>query len=60
MLISFINFLTAIVWRLIKFLLSLIFAGVCFVAFVFMLICVLIIIFGSNMPTIWGKDISEK
>lgn len=55
MLISFINFLTAIVCRLIKFLLSLIFAGVCFVAFVFTLLCVLIILYGDKDPTIWSK-----
>ena len=59
MLISFINFLTAIVWRLIKFLLSLIFAGVCFVAFVFMLLCVLIILYSGKDPTIWGKGAQD-
>ena len=53
--IDVINFLTALVWRLIKLLSSLILAGFCFVVFMFMLVCVLIIIYGDKDPTIWSK-----
>lgn len=53
--IDVINFLTALVWRLIKLLSSLILAGFCFVVFVFMLVCVLIILYGDKDPTIWSK-----
>lgn len=58
--IDLITLCTSAVWRLTKLFLSLIVCGICFVIFMFMLICVLIIIFGSNTPTIWGKDLSEK
>lgn len=53
--IDVINFLTALVWRLIKLLSSLILAGFCFVFFLFMLVCVLIILYGDKDPTIWSK-----
>lgn len=59
MLISFIDFLTAIVWRLIKLLLSLIMAGVSFVVFVFMLLCVLIILYSGKDPTIWNRGAQD-
>ena len=46
--IDVINFLTAMVWRLIKLLSSLILAGVCFVFFLFMAVCVIVILFGGR------------
>ncbi len=46
--IDVINFLTALVWRLIKLLSSLILAGFCFMFFLFMAVCVIVIIFGGK------------
>ena len=55
MLINIINRAISLVWRTTKLFLSLIFAGVCFLVFVFMLVCVLIILYGDKDPTIWSK-----
>ena len=55
MLINIINRAISLVWRITKLFLSLIFAGVCFLVFVFMLVCVLIILYGDKDPTIWSK-----
>ena len=57
--IDVINFLTALVWRLIKLLSSLILAGFCFVFFLFMTVCVIVIIFGSKNYNFW-QDKPEK
>ena len=51
--IDVINFLTALVWRLIKLLSSLILAGFCFVFFLFMTVCVIVIIFGGKNHDFW-------
>ena len=51
--IDVINFLTALVWRLIKLLSSLILAGFCFVFFLFMAVCVIVIIFGGENHNFW-------
>lgn len=51
--IDVINFLTAIVWRLIKLLSSLILAGFCFVFFLFMAVYVIVIIFGGENHNFW-------
>ena len=53
--INIINRAISLIWRTTKLFLSLIMCGVCFVFFVFMLICVLIIIYGDKDPTIWSK-----
>lgn len=57
--IDIINFLTAIVWRLIKLLSSLILAGFCFVFFLFMAVYVIVIIFGGKNHNFW-QDNHEK
>lgn len=51
--IDVINFLTALVWRLIKLLSSLILAGFCFMFFLFMAVCVIVIIFGGKNHDFW-------
>lgn len=53
--INIINRAISLVWRITKLFLSLIMCGVCFVVFVFMLVCVLIILYGDKDPTIWSK-----
>lgn len=53
LLIDVINFLTALVWRLIKLLSSLILAGFCFMFFLFMAVCVIVIIFGGKNHDFW-------
>lgn len=55
MLINIINRAISLVWRLTKLFLSLIMCGICFVVFVFMLVCVLIILYGDKDQTIWSK-----
>lgn len=55
MLINIINRAIPLRWRITKLFLSLIMCGVCFVVFVFMLVCVLIILYGDKDPTIWSK-----
>ena len=55
MLINIINRAISLIWRLIKLFLSLIMCGVCFVVFMFMLVCVLIILYSDKDPTIWSK-----
>ena len=53
--INIINRAISLVWRMTKLFLSLIMCGVCFVVFVFMLVCVLIILYSGKDPTIWSK-----
>ena len=55
MLINIINWAISLVRRITKLFLSLIMCGICFVVFVFMLVCVLIILYGDKDPTIWSK-----
>lgn len=55
MLINIINRAISLVWRITKLFLSLIMFGICFIVFVFMLVCVLIILYGDKDPTIWSK-----
>lgn len=55
MLINIINRAISLVWRITKLFLSLIMCGVCFVVFMFMLVCVLIILYCDKDPTIWSK-----
>lgn len=55
MLINIINRAISLIWRITKLFLSLIMCGVCFVVFVFMLVCVLISLYGDKDPTIWSK-----
>lgn len=57
--IDVINFLTALVWRLIKLLSPLILAGFCFVFFLFMAVYVIVIIFGGKNHNFW-QDNHEK
>ena len=51
--IDFINFLTALVWRLINLLSSLILAGFCFVFFLFMAVYIIVIIFRVKNHDFW-------
>lgn len=53
MLINIINRAISLVWRLIKLLSSLILAGFCFVIFLFMAVCVIVIIFGGKNHDFW-------
>lgn len=55
MLINIINRAISLVWRITKLFLSLIMFGICFIVCVFMLVCVLIILYGDKDPTIWSK-----
>ena len=55
MLINIINRAISLVWRITKLFLSLIMWGICFVVFMFMLVCVLLILYCDNDPTIWSK-----
>ena len=55
MLINIINRAISLVWRITKLFLSLIMCGICFIVFVFMLVCVLIILYGDKDPTIRSK-----
>lgn len=58
--IEVINFLTALVWRLIKLLSSLILAGFCFVFLLFMTVCVIVIIFGNKNYNFWQDKQEEE
>lgn len=55
MMINIINRAISLVWRITKLFLSLIMCGICFIVFVFMLVCVFIILYGDKDPTIWSK-----
>ena len=53
MLINIINRAISLVWRITKLFLSLIMCGVCFVVFMFMAVCVIVIIFGGKNHDFW-------
>ena len=55
MLINIINRAISLIWRITKLFLSLIMCGICFIVFVLMLVCVLIILYSDKDPTIWRK-----
>ena len=55
MLINIINRAISLIWQITTLFLSLILCGICFIALVFMLVCVLIILYGDKDPTIWSK-----
>ena len=55
MLINIINRAFSLVWRITKLFLSLIMCGICFVVFMFMLVCVLLILYCDKDPIIWSK-----
>lgn len=57
--INIINRAISLVWRITKLFLSLIMCGICFVVFMFMLVCVLIILYGDKDPTIWSKGAQD-
>ena len=57
--IDLITLCTSAVWRLTKLFLSLIICGICFVIFIFMLLCVLIILYSGKDPTIWSKGAQD-
>lgn len=57
--INLIDRAISLVWRLTKLFLSLIMCGICFVIFIFMLVCVLIILYGDKDPTIWSKGAQD-
>ena len=53
--INIINRAISLVWRLTKLFISLIVCEICYVIFIFVLLCVLIILYGYKDPTIWSK-----
>ena len=53
--INIINRAISLIWRITKLFLLLIMCGVCFVVFMFMLVCVLLILYCDKDPTIWSK-----
>lgn len=57
--INLIDRAISLVWRITKLFLSLIMCGICFVIFIFMLLCVLIILYGDKDPTIWSKGAQD-
>jgi hypothetical protein len=57
--INLINRAISLVWRLTKLFISLIVCGICFVIFIFMLLCVLIILYSGKDPTIWSKGAQD-
>lgn len=57
--INLIDRAISLVWRLTKLFISLIVCGICFVIFIFMLLCVLIILYSGKDPTIWSKGAQD-